>query len=667
MSSSKFAETHNLVAFLEKPVGSEGFEQIIDFLNASSINYALTINPTIYHSCVQQFWESAKVKTVNDEVQIQALIDKKRVVITEATIRRDLKLRDTDGIACLPNESIFAELARMGVIIPLFDTMMVQAAAEVDPDLNQPSTSQPQQKQKSKRKQRREVEVFSTVPTTSSNDPPHSGEDTLKKRVKKLEGRRRKRSSGLRRLKKVGMGAKVVSSDDEGLVDKEDASKQGRNDEEEMVFDVDADLQGEEVIVDEAQKVVEEVIEDITTAGKEEAISTAPQVTTAPITSVELTLAQTLVEIRNAAKPKVKGISIVEPSEATTTTTKIVQSLGCLLKRRHSLKKEQNEAKTITEWDNVQATIDADRRLSEQLQAEEREHMRVDERSRLLAELIEENKKFFVAKRAKVKRNKPPTKAQQRKMMCTYLKNMAGYKMQDLRHFDDGTIKEKFDKAFARTNEFVPVEKEKHDDDIEDSELLQLIDFTLETKVDVVPLATKTPIIGWNVLKEGKRDYFNILRAEGQSQKYLIFGHMLRDFNKEDIKYLWKLMKSKYGSAKPKDNLDYVLWNDLKNMFEPDLEDNIWRRQDGYKVLEWKLYESCGVHFLRMQSCQFYMLVEKKYPLTVVTLKLMLEQTLRTSHQSKMAYEMASKLLKFILKQIPGAYEAYKKDKSKNK
>ncbi|GKE38485.1 hypothetical protein Tco_1461890, partial [Tanacetum coccineum] len=78
MSTLKFAETHNLVAFLDKPEESKGFEQIIDFLNASSIRYALTVNPTIYTSCIKQFWATAKVQTVNKEVQIQALVDGKK-------------------------------------------------------------------------------------------------------------------------------------------------------------------------------------------------------------------------------------------------------------------------------------------------------------------------------------------------------------------------------------------------------------------------------------------------------------------------------------------------------------------------------------------------------------------------------------------------------------
>ncbi|GKD52331.1 hypothetical protein Tco_1281307 [Tanacetum coccineum] len=74
-----------------------GFEQIVDFLNASSIKYALTVNPTIYTSCIEQFWSTVKAKTVNGEVQLQALVDGKKTIITEAIIRRDLQLEDANG------------------------------------------------------------------------------------------------------------------------------------------------------------------------------------------------------------------------------------------------------------------------------------------------------------------------------------------------------------------------------------------------------------------------------------------------------------------------------------------------------------------------------------------------------------------------------------------
>ncbi|GJT52066.1 hypothetical protein Tco_0978223, partial [Tanacetum coccineum] len=83
--------------------------------------------------------------------------------------------------------------------------------------------------------------------------------------------------------------------------------------------------------------------------------------------------------------------------------------------------------------------------------------------------------------------------------------------------------------------------------------------------------------------------------------------------DEEDVAIDVVPLATKYGSTRPMKSMDYLLWNDLKTMFEPHVEDAIWRNQQGYKVLEWKLYDSCGVHSLMMQSTQIYMLVEKRY------------------------------------------------------
>ncbi|GJS95427.1 hypothetical protein Tco_0802395 [Tanacetum coccineum] len=114
MTTLQFADTHNMVAFLSKPAKSKGFEQIVDFLNANPIKYALTIIPTIYTSCIEQFWATVKAKTVNEEVQLQALVDRKKVIITESTVRRDLHLEDAKGVDCLPIATIFEQLTLMG-------------------------------------------------------------------------------------------------------------------------------------------------------------------------------------------------------------------------------------------------------------------------------------------------------------------------------------------------------------------------------------------------------------------------------------------------------------------------------------------------------------------------------------------------------------------------
>ncbi|GJX55478.1 hypothetical protein Tco_0285375 [Tanacetum coccineum] len=114
MMTLKFDDTHNMVAFLSKPEESDGFEQIVDFLNTPLITYALTVNPIIYTSCIEQFWFIVKAKTVNGEIQLQALVDGKKIIITKASVRSDIQLDDEEGMDCLPNATIFEELTRMG-------------------------------------------------------------------------------------------------------------------------------------------------------------------------------------------------------------------------------------------------------------------------------------------------------------------------------------------------------------------------------------------------------------------------------------------------------------------------------------------------------------------------------------------------------------------------
>nr|GFD24921.1 hypothetical protein [Tanacetum cinerariifolium] len=72
------------------------------------------VNPTIYVSCIKQFWSSVSLKKTNGVLRFQALIDRRKVIITEDTVRQVLRLNDADSIDCLPNYEIFAELARMG-------------------------------------------------------------------------------------------------------------------------------------------------------------------------------------------------------------------------------------------------------------------------------------------------------------------------------------------------------------------------------------------------------------------------------------------------------------------------------------------------------------------------------------------------------------------------
>ncbi|GJZ05932.1 hypothetical protein Tco_0539725 [Tanacetum coccineum] len=110
--------------------------------------------------------------------------------------------------------------------------------------------------------------------------------------------------------------------------------------------------------------------------------------------------------------------------------------------------------------DDIQAKVEADYQLAQRLHDEEQEQYTSEKKARFFCEFLEQRRKFFTAKRVEAKRNKPPTQAQQKKLYSTYLKNMEGYTLKQLKGFTFEVIKDMFDRAFRRVNTFVDHEKE---------------------------------------------------------------------------------------------------------------------------------------------------------------------------------------------------------------
>ncbi|GKC82262.1 hypothetical protein Tco_1137979 [Tanacetum coccineum] len=171
MMTLKFADTHNMVTFLSKPAESDRYEQIMDFLNAQPIRYGLTVNPTIYISCIKQFWSTGMIKTINRESQLHALVDGKKINISEAFVRRDLKLED-DPKTTAWNE--FSSTMASAIIYlatnqkfnfskHIFEKLGEGSANLTDPHhtptITQLSTSQPQKTQKPRKPKRKNTQV----------------------------------------------------------------------------------------------------------------------------------------------------------------------------------------------------------------------------------------------------------------------------------------------------------------------------------------------------------------------------------------------------------------------------------------------------------------------------------------------------------------------------
>ncbi|GJT95977.1 hypothetical protein Tco_1091495 [Tanacetum coccineum] len=612
MTTLPFVDTHNLVAFLDKLAKSEGFEQIVDFLMASSIRYALTVNPIIYTLCIQQFWATFKVKTDNGEKHKPRKLKKKDTQIPQSSV-------PSDNIA---DEAINEENVPTHSNDPLLsgeDRLKLEEMMALCTNL-----------------QNRVLDLEHTKTTQALEI------DRLKRRVKKLEKKQRSRTYELRRLYK---GRKIhdIDADEDITLDS-------------THFDTDLDMFGVHdldmfgVHNFDTDFDTEEPVVNASTTASTILVSVAKY-----LSDVDMTLAQALAELKNA-KPK------TVTTAATTTTTDVTRTKakGLAIQEQEQASSSKDKGKGIMVEEPLKM------KKKDQVLFDEQEAIRLqaqfDEEARIVREKEEANaaliaqcndiqdkkrRKHFVAKREEERRNRPPTKAQQRSIMCTYLKNMAGWKPKDLKTKSFANVQELFDKAMKRVNISVDMDTElvggsevraegsktiaqesslkragdeleqdkskkqkldekvevEVDDAKEAEELKQCLEVVPDDEddvtIDATPLSVKIAIVDYKIYQEGKKSFFQIIRADGKTQMYLTFTKILKNFDREDLEVLWRIVKARFKKTEPVNYMDTFLHLNLKTLFEHHVEDSIWKNQQGLvEVLNWIFFILCGVHYV---------------------------------------------------------------------
>ncbi|GJY62401.1 hypothetical protein Tco_0463058 [Tanacetum coccineum] len=153
--------------------------------------------------------------------------------------------------------------------------------------------------------------------------------------------------------------------------------------------------------------------------------------------------------------------------------------------------------------------------------------------------------------------------------------------------------------------------------------------------------------VKYTIFQQGQRSVYQIIRANGADTIYMSFGAMIKDFTREDLIELYRLVMQKYGTNRPEDAYDRVLWSDLRTMFDPPLnEDAIWSLPLQQKMVSWSYYNKCEVHCLTLEACTIYMLADRKYPLSKDACQVMLKMKLLDGKMNEVFY----KLLKMIEK-----------------
>nr|GEZ92058.1 hypothetical protein [Tanacetum cinerariifolium] len=149
--------------------------------------------------------------------------------------------------------------------------------------------------------------------------------------------------------------------------------------------------------------------------------------------------------------------------------------------------------------------------------------------------------------------------------------------------------------------------------------------------VEATPLASKVLIVDYQIVLVDNKPRFKIIRADETHQFYISFTTLLKNFDREDLENLWRIVKDKFSTSKPTNFLDEYLLLTLKTMFEePDGQDAIWRNQKSVHV-------------------QLFLLVKRRYPLSRFTLEQLVNVTrLQVEEESEISLE----LLRFTRQQL---------------
>nr|GEW24700.1 retrovirus-related Pol polyprotein from transposon TNT 1-94 [Tanacetum cinerariifolium] len=249
VNPSQYPDDPNMPA-LEDITYSDDEEDVGAEADFSNLKTTITVSPTSttrvhkdHHTVVATSSTKAEyvatascctqVKKVNDVMRLQALIDRKKVIITEATVREALQLDDAESIDCLPNEEIFTELARMGEQVGDLSSHTTKYSS---PALTQKVFAN--MRRIGKRFSGVETPLFKgmSVPQQAATDVDDVfNDDVTADDVPAADKKEKLRVSGLKRLRKVGATQRIESSTDIVMDDQEDASKH-----REIIANIDA-------------------------------------------------------------------------------------------------------------------------------------------------------------------------------------------------------------------------------------------------------------------------------------------------------------------------------------------------------------------------------------------------------------------------------------------
>ncbi|GJU73385.1 hypothetical protein Tco_1264790 [Tanacetum coccineum] len=330
--------------------------------------------------------------------------------------------------------------------------------------------------------------------------------------------------------------------------------------------------------------------------------------------------------------------------------------------KKRLAEEEANKVVLTNEYDFIQARINADKILAEELQKEEREKFTIEQRENFLHDTIAAQRKFLDQQMSEAIRIKPPTRNQLRNQLMTYLKHVGRKKHSDLKTKtfeeiqDERQIKElnkdpkkkrvikenprEEDTAKVHAKQEVTEQGTKkrksghvkmlarkrprpHPDDGSDNEhrkCLRIV--TFDSTIDSEIMETKSFIARLHKVSSPDGNYLVVYKVNRHFKAFNYLIEVLHIFDRQYLFHLYDLVMKQYSEITPED-IELILWGYLKIMMESPTKENDQELKDGTII---------------------YMLVERMYPLSMELLQQMLDLGLEVEEESTVALQ----LLRFI-------------------
>ncbi|GKA93665.1 hypothetical protein Tco_0815651 [Tanacetum coccineum] len=404
------------------------------------------------------------------------------------------------------------------------------------------------------------------------------------------------------------------------------------------------------------------------------------QVNTGSTPSAELNTGETKrVQRREGKAPMTEKDLQAEVQASMTSREQVFQelaSLELLARRLVEEKEEAANAALATEFDYIQARLNADQILAEKIQQEEKEQYSIEDRAKFLHDTIAAQRKYkkqdqtFVAigseedeRAIKMMNEKAANKEKDQKAESVH---------------EEVKKEEEAKKRKLGTRRKLKAKGRKHTSGLtrEDDDLKMCLHIAPDEDklIDVEILDRQYPIVEWKSFylttkpqydptKPLEDAYLNMVtRSNGNQRFFRTLMGVLSIFDREDLKAVYALVMKKYQDEIP-EGFDTMLWGDLMIMFNQGDTADFWDEQLNWKIISWKLHSSSGVHtIMTSNGLVFHMLVENRYPLTKEVLSQLLDLKLETEEDSTMALE----LIKFVKQQLEEFKESADDDLAKS-